>query len=281
MRKTAYAITLSVFLFFANLSSAQTSAIAVSPTQLTFNTNGNTATPTQNLLVTSTNSSTTAAFTVSSISSGSWLSVTPLSGNTPQVLSVSVNPAAMATGAYAGFITVTSGSSSLTVPVILNVNSGGTSTFQVAPGSLNFNFQVGSNIPQTQQVNVSVVGGTNVTFSATTATSNGAGWLSVNPNSGATPNAILNVSVNPSSLTAGIYFGAVAINAPGTTGLIIPVQVAVAPPPSVNVAPAQLSYAYQIGASTPAAQTLNVTSTGGGNIAFTATPATTSCGTSW
>ena len=280
MKNTAYAIILSGLLFFTGLSNAQNSPIAVSPSQLTFNTSGAIATPSQNLLVTSTNGS-VAGFSIGTFASGNWLLVTPASGSTPQVLSVSVSPGAMPAGAYGGFIIVTSGSSSITVPVILNVNSGGASPFLVGPGSLTFNFQTGSNIPQNQLVSVSAAGGAAITFSATTSTSNGGGWLSVNPNSGTTPNAVLSVSVNPSGLQAGLYFGAVAINAPGTNGLIIPVQVAVAAPASVNVSPQQLSFAFQVGTTTPAAQTLNITGTGGGTIAFTATQSTTSCGNNW
>src|SRR5579872_902185 len=276
MKTTLLSICAISLLAVAGSASAQ-NPIAVSPTQLTFNTTANVATSSQNLLVTST-SAAAANFSVTTLSSGNWLQVTPSSGTTPTVLTVSVNPGTMATGAYAGFITITSGSTSMTVPVILNVNSGGASAFLIGPSSLTFNFQTGSVVPQNQLVTVSSSGNTPVTFSATTMTSTGANWLSVNPSSGTTPNAVLNVSVNPTGLQGGIYYGAVAINAPGTTGAVIPVQVSVAPPSSVSVSPSQLSFAFQTGTTTPAAQTLNITSSGGGNVAFSATPSTSSCG---
>jgi uncharacterized protein (TIGR03437 family) len=280
MRNTAYAILLSGLFLFTNLSNAQSGPIAVSPTQLTFNTSGSAAPPSQNLLVTSTSAS-VATFAIATFSTGNWLSVTPGSGSTPQVLSVSVNPGALTAGVYGGFINITSGGSSVTVPVTLNVNSGGAPGFAASPGSVTFNFQTGSNIPQSQPVAIFAAGGGSVPFSATANTNNGAAWLSVNPSSGTTPNATLIVSVNPTNLAAGSYFGVVAINAPGMTGLLVPVQVNISPPASVNVTPSQLSFAFQLGTTAPTPQTLNITSTGGGTIAFTATPAATSCGGNW
>lgn len=254
------------------------SPITVSPSQLTFNSTSSTPAPAQNLVVVSNNGS-AVNFTVSGFPD-SWLHVTPTSGTTPQVLSVSVSPGSMPAGAYGGFITITAGTSASNVPVILNVNSTGASTFTATPASLTFNFQTGSTVPLSQQVNIANTATANTTFTATSSASGGGSWLSVNPSSGTTPTGVT-VSVNPSNLTSGSYSGAVAINAPGTTGLLIPVTVNVAAPSTVDVMPAQLSFAFQIGASAPAPQTLNITTTGGGTMAFSATPSTTTCGGNW
>src|SRR5260370_19974619 len=106
----------------------------------------------------------------------------------------------MTAGVYGGFINITSGGSSVTVPVTLNVNSGGAPGFAASPGSVTFNFQTGSNIPQSQPVAIFAAGGGSVPFSATANTNNGAAWLSVNPSSGTTPNATLIVTVTPTNL---------------------------------------------------------------------------------
>ena len=259
------------------------SPITVSPTQLSFNT-GTGATGPQNLVVVS-NNGTTAAFTATTFPANSWLTVSPASGSTPQVLTVSVNAGSMAAGTYAGFITITSGTSTSTVPVIMNVNSSGTSGLSAAPSSLTFNFQTGATVPQSEQVNITSLSSSNsnLTFTATPSASTGGNWLSVNPTSGTTPSTVT-VSVNPSGLAAGSYPGAIAINAPGTTGLLIPVQVNVASPSTVSVSPQQLSFAYQLGTTAPPPQALNITTAGGSTISFSATPSyssTGACGSNW
>jgi uncharacterized protein (TIGR03437 family) len=70
----------------------------------------------------------------------------------------------------------------------------------------------------------------------------------------------------------------VAINAPGTNGISIPVLVTIQGTPSLAVSPAQLSFGYQLGTSAPAAETLTLSSSTGANVSFTATAQTTNCG---
>src|SRR5207253_530949 len=80
-------------------------------------------------------------FTVTTGSAGGWLSVTPLSGAAPATLTVSVNPAGLASGTYSGVILIVSntdagstsqngvvsiaipGSPTQTVPVTLEVKA--------------------------------------------------------------------------------------------------------------------------------------------------------------
>lgn len=280
--KTIRSISTCALLLCSSALFAQNGPITVSPSQLTFNTTTNGTTGSQNLVVVS-NTGSSVGFTATTFPSGTWLSVTPTSSTTPQVLSVSVNAGSMAAGAYAGFITITSGSNSSTVPVILNVNSSGSSPIVATPASVSLNFEMGSTVPQSQQVSISSSGTSSLTFTATTSTNNNGNWLSVNPSSGTTPTSVT-ISVNPSNLTAGSYSGAVAINSPGATGILIPVQVNVASPSTIDVTPAQVNFAYQLNTTAPAAQTLNVTAAGGGTISFTATPtypSSSSCGTNW
>ena len=86
------------------------------------------------------------------------------------------------------------------------------------------------------------------------------------------------MSVNPLGISAGTFNAAVAINAPGTNGISIPVLVTIQGTPSLNVSPAQLSFGYQLGTAAPPAETLMLSSSTGANVTFTATAQATSCG---
>jgi uncharacterized protein (TIGR03437 family) len=277
-------LAIILLLCFSSLNAlrAQGSAVSVNPSQLIFNVqSGSGASPSQNLFVSST-TSTAVSFTATAFSGGNWLSVTPGSGTTPQVLSVVVNPGSLAPGSYNGFINIASpnGNVFASVPVTMNINVTGASPFTASPSSLSFGFQSGATIPQSQPLSVSLAAGGSAAFTATASTGNNGNWLSVNPSSATTP-ATLNVSVDPSSLGAGTFSGSITINSTGSSGLVIPVSVTVGAASTLNVAPAQLSFAFQLGAAAPVPQTLTLTSVGGGTISFTATPSTSSCGSSW
>lgn len=281
LKSTGSTAGIALILLFGcvNQSPGQQFPFNISPAQLTFNATVNgPAAATQSLNVSSTTGS-NATFTASALSGGNWLTVSPQTGTTPQVLSVAVNPSGLAAGSYAGFITVTSGSGSVTVPVVLNVNFFGTPTVLANPSALFFGFLPGSTTAQIQQISIASLGSTPATFTATGSTSNGGSFLTVSPNSATTPGTI-NVTVNPTNLTAGLYFGAIAINPPNTTGLIIPVQVNVGVPSAINITPQQLNFAYQTGTSTPAAQTLILTTTQG-PVGFTASVNTSACVGNW
>ncbi len=276
--KTSLALPFLLLLGFAGRLPAQTAAISASPTQLTFNVGTGGSTGTQKLVVIS-NTSTAANFTVSAFSSSNWLTVNPTSGTTPEVLTVSVAPGSLPAGSYGGFISIASGGATTTVPVILNVNStGGVSAITATPSSLTFNFATGATVPQSQSL--SLTGTSAEAFTATPSTNNAGNWLTVNPSSGTTPQT-LTVSVNPSGLTGGSYVGSIAINSPGATGLVVPVQVNVAAQGALNLNPQSFNFAYQLGASAPPQQTLTLTTTGASPISFTASASTQQCGGNW
>jgi hypothetical protein len=244
--------------------------IGVSPASLTFNYQSGGATPAAQTLAVS-SSGTAFNFTIST--SAAWLSATPASGNTPGNVSVSVNPSGLAVGTYTGNVTITSASASnspKTVGVTLNVTAA--PTLSASPASLTFAYQIGGSTPATQMIALSSSGG-NVNY--TTATS--ATWLSVSPASGTTPGN-LSVSVNPSGLAAGTYTGNVTVtaagasNSPKTVGVTLNVTAALLPTLGVN--PASLTFAYQIGGTTPMGQMVAVSSSGTAINYTTATSAT-------
>jgi len=163
-------------------------------------------------------------------SGGTWLAVNPASGTGNVSLSVSVNPASLAPGAYAGSVTVTpTGGVPQTVAVTLTVSAAG--SLAAAPASLAFAYSAGNPPPAAQTVSVTSAGQA-VTFTATAVSS---GWLSVTPATGTTP-ATLSVSVNPADLGAGSYSGSVALSGnSGSLQLNIAVTLTVmAPQPSIE-----------------------------------------------
>lgn len=113
-----------------NDSTSVVSAVAVgaappvvfstNPTRFTFNTAvGGTASASMSV------SSSGGAFAYSVTSGASWLTATPSSGNGPADLTVSVNSAGLAAGAYNSSLTAVLGGTTISVPVTLNVVAAG------------------------------------------------------------------------------------------------------------------------------------------------------------
>jgi hypothetical protein len=89
-------------------------------------------------------SSSGAALSYTTATSATWLLATPASGSTPGNLSVSVNPAGLASGTYTGNVTLTSAGASnnpKTVPVTLTVTAAQLPTLNTSPASLTFSYQ--------------------------------------------------------------------------------------------------------------------------------------------
>ena len=264
-------------------ANAQTNTVVATPQQLTFNTQTGVAPLSQTMLLSS--ASGTANVTITPRSDTNWLTVTPQSGTTPLIVTVSIGAGApTTTGVDVGFINVQSGvqsgTTTLSVPVTLNTNStGGASPISSNPNSLSFVFANGSTVAASQTVSLSSSSSTVTNFTATPITSNGISWLSVSTAAGSLPGDLL-VTVNPVPLVAspGTFNAAVAINAPGTNGISIPVLVTIQGVPALDVSPASLSFGYQLGTSAPTAETLTLSSSTGANVPFTATFEPTSCG---
>src|SRR5262249_38708354 len=104
-----------------------------------------------------------------------------------------------------------------------------------SPGNLSFNYQASSVAPPSQLITVSSSGSA-VNFTASVSTSSGGGWLSVSPASGSTP-SILNVSVDPSALTAGSYNGTVSISGSGVATQSVAVSLTVTPNCGYSISP--------------------------------------------
>jgi hypothetical protein len=141
-------------------------------------------------------------------------------------------------------------------------------TISASPASLTFNFQTGGTTPGAQTIAVSSSGSA-LSYSI----SSSASWLSATPSTGSTPGNV-SVSVNPTGLTAGTYTANVTVTAASASNnpLTVPVTLNVtAVAPTIGTSPSNLSFSFQTGGTTPAAQTVAVTSSG---IAFTYSIAT-------
>ena len=145
-------------------------------------------------------------------------------------------------------------------------------TLAVTPTSLGFSAVEGS-VPASQTLALSNSG---VGVMAWTATADPAApaWLTVAPGSG-TGAAALTVAADPTGLAPGTYTKAITVSAPGATNTprTIPVTLTVAAAPTqptLALSPAVLSFVAVEG-SVPASQTLALSNSGVGVMAWTAT----------
>jgi uncharacterized protein (TIGR03437 family) len=228
--------------------------------------------------MTSTDGTTAINYTVTFNSTSCvWLFAAPLSGTTPTPLQLSIQPACIATpGSYPGSVTITS--PNLPQQVILPISLVVTSNVQVAvtPQALSFVQTLNGALPDPQKLNFTVSGG-QANFVATVSTDlpgNSSGsWLKVDPASGNTSAGSVTVSVLPNNLPVSTtpYNGRITLtfqNA-ATPAVVIPVRYTVNPPQTATVTPTSLTFAYQLNGAAPAAQQINVSSTGGA-VNFTA-----------
>ncbi len=219
----------------------------------------------------------------------SWLYLGASSGTTQQYLQVQILPSGLPVGTYSGSITIYSAnganlpSGSFTIPVTLTVSA--STTVSYTPTSLAFTVAQGATTaPATQAVTLTATGGT-TTFTASPTTATGGNWLTVTPASGTASGtaSTLNVGIaTPNSLSPGTYTGTITIvylNSASPTASI-PVTLTVTTAQTITASASSLSFTYQLGSAAPAAQTVNVTSTGGA-ASVTVAATTTSGPTGW
>jgi len=165
-----------------------------------------------------------------------------------------------------------------------------TSPLLIVPNApLNFTFEQSGAIPPAQSVTpVATSGSIPITIGVTYGTP-GVSWIVVTPPAtGAVTGTPFSVSVNPTGLAPATYTGTIIITGTGAGNgpQQIPVSLIVANDPLIvangctaSGAACSLSFVYQIGQTVPAAQNIALTSSTGASLSYTATVATTSCGT--
>jgi uncharacterized protein (TIGR03437 family) len=209
------------------------------------------------------------AFTTSSQTTdgGTWLTVTPTSGNVtpknPANVSVTADSTGLGVGTYTGLVTIasaTTGTSS-TVRVTLTVSSLNQAMQLSHPGLSFTAVQNGGPVPPAS-FTVSNIGRGTMNFAVTSRTLSGGPWLSATPSSGAaTANAAppsVTVNVNQANLSPGFYYGQVRIDAPGAanTPHVATVALHVLPSgadPGPIIVPSELVIAAIQGAPPPGA----------------------------
>jgi uncharacterized protein (TIGR03437 family) len=195
--------------------SANTTVVA-SPTSLSFTQSqgATTAPAAQTVSLTANGGSTGFTASVSPVTGGSWLQVSPSSGTATGSISASVAVNTLSQGTYTSQIVikfVNAATPTITIPVSLTITAA-QATVAASPTSLTFTYQLGGTTPATQQINVtSSSGAVPVTVSTTSTPA----WLSATPASGTTGLGVI-TSVNTSVLTtAGTYTGTVTITPTG------------------------------------------------------------------
>ena len=180
-----------------------------------------------------------------------WITVSPSSGTTPSTPMVSVNPAGQAIGTQVGSVQITSGASTKTVTVVLNVLA---PPLTATPSALNFQYVVRGPQPLPRTIAIgSPVGGVPFAVAAS-----GANWLSVSSATGTAPGSV-EVIVDATNLAVGNYNATVLINVGGSTSISIPVALQVVAP-ALTVNPSVVSVRFRQGESPPASQIIAVTS---------------------
>jgi uncharacterized protein (TIGR03437 family) len=271
----------------ANVSSTPAKYTTL-PESLTFSYQlGSPATPaSQNISVFSTPLG--GGYTVSAASSGgggSWLSAAADSATpvTPGVVSVAVNTSGFTqAGQFSGAVTIHAGASSIEVPVTLDVTAAAEPpVLSVSPAQETFSIQQGG-AATGGQVTVSNTGGGTLTFSASAASTGG--WLTLNSSAAATATpsspASLGFTIDPKNLTPGVYNGKVTVTdtQSAATGSTIVVLTITGAKPQIQLSRTGLNLAGVAGGSHTDDETVIVSNTGGGTLAWKASASTHSGG---
>lgn len=199
------------------------------------------------------------AVVAASVTTGSWLAVTPSVGQAPTTFKISVSPGGLSAGVYAGFVSFTANGSQQNVPVTLTVQPA--PQLSLSASSLSFAAMPGGGNPPAQSVQVTS-NGTAVSFQVVSS----ATWLKAVATALQTPGAI-SISVDATRLAAGSYSGKVAVSASGATPQTIAVGLTVSASPLFTVSPAEIDVTYVAGGELPFPQPFVVFS--GTQLAYT------------
>jgi len=294
---TGPAITVTVTL---TISPAPPVTVSTTSLSLAYQLSGTNNNPSQTLTLATTGSQQLTYALSSSANPNpagrNWIVLNPTSGTIPTngntQFTVSYDTTAnLPTGTYTGTVTVVvggglfpNGTNSQVVNVTLLVSS---SPLLLVPSSqLSFTYELGGSVPAAKtftpcSTSVSCTatsGQANITVAASVSTPSGGTWLSVNPASGTTGQAY-SVSVTPGSLAIGTYTGTITVTMPGAgnSPQTVPVQLIVANDPVLETSVSSLSFPYQTGQAAPASQAVNVTTSTGAPLIYTAAAANTGC----
>jgi uncharacterized protein (TIGR03437 family) len=192
------------------LSVTGTATLSVSPPSFVVNQIASAvSTPTRlNIAIASSGATIHYSATVAISTGAGWLTVSPSSGDTPSVVTATVNASGLNPATYFGNIVITpQGGAPQAVGITLNVLP--SAAIVATPSPLGFIYLQGASIPAPQTLAITSTGPTlGLNVNANTLT--GGNWLFIDQSAGITP-MNLRVSVNPGGLTPGPYTGAITI----------------------------------------------------------------------
>ena len=197
-------------------------ALAVDTQNVSFTATQGSGALTQQLHVLNTGGG-SVSFTASTTTSsgGSWLSISPTSGaatpSSPASLTLTATPGSLAAGTYNGTVTIAGAGSSINVPVTLSV-SAPTAIILVSQTALSFTAVAQGGVPLPQSFGILNTGQGSMSWTATAATLSGGNWLQIAPSSGTVQRpyldvSLVTVSIDPSTLGAGTYYGRIQVSA--------------------------------------------------------------------
>jgi hypothetical protein len=265
---------------FAVIEAGTGLSFLFAPNPLTFRfTQGSTETESQIFTV---YSSSAANFSLAT-AGGSWLTASPMSGNTPGSVIVTVDPTGLTAGTYHGTITVhVPGASPAdqTAAVNLTIDPAGPVQLSVDPQTISVTANQGGQ-PQSANLQVINKGGGTLAFSATAS---GGNWLSVQPGSGSAAQgspASLVVTADPRGLDPGSYSGIIQVSTPDSQQVSVKVYMAVgAVTQTILLSQTGLTFTVVAGGGSVPPQDFGILNTGQGLMQWTA-QASTLTGGSW
>lgn len=205
-----------------------------------------------------------------------WLSVSPITGTTPQNVVMTANPSNLPVGTYLARVVANFDSlnGSAVTTVALTVAPGGVNPKALAANPTALVFLPDALDPQTITVgNAPAVSGTIPFRSFATST----GWLNITQSSGTSP-GVIKVQVDATQLTAGPHTGTITITTPTQENTVVPVSIVIPEQgigPTIDLTPAQqaLTFNFQLGTTFNPAQIMYVSS---GSTQYTGYTAMTS-----
>lgn len=227
----------------------------------------------------------TLNFSVST-SGGTWLSLGATSGasimDQPALITYTINPAGLAPGTYSSIIVITTldGTQRASATINLTVNAA-PAAISLSPNWMSFTATAGSAAPPPQTLSILNVGQGTFTWSMNVGTLSGGSWLTATPTYGTSSAAgapgISSISVDPSQLSPGTYYGTIFVfapTAPNPQTLTISLNVL---PAGQNQAPQANPSGLMLTAAAPSA-TLTLTNFGTQPLTFTSATTTTDGG---
>lgn len=239
-------------------------------------------------IVITNNGSTPQTFSVSASteSGGDWLSATPASGTvapfSSSSVSVTANASNLNVGTYLGSVSVSAAPATQAIPAIsvIATVSGGEPELRISQSGLYFQTVQGGGAPPSQSISILNAGSGSLNFTVSSSTISGGKWLSAAPGSGAataSTSGNVTVTIDPTGLQAGNFYGQVTIaasgvaNSPQTISVVLKVADADADL-GASVYPTGLIFVAAAGGANPAAKAVSLTNPSTTALSFAAVP---------